>query len=123
MVGLDLGQTTDYSALAVLEAQDAPKEPTRYSVRHLHRWPLGTAYTQIVNDVKTLVARPPLSSPVLALDEAGVGRAVADLFAEAKLAARMQRVTITAGRAVSPQADGSWHVAKVQLVSILQTLL
>ena len=53
-VGLDLGKTQDYTALAVLErsllppaVKDGPALAT-YGVRHLQRWPLGTAYTVIV---------------------------------------------------------------------------
>ena len=46
-LGLDLGQTRDFTALAVLErspptnAGTAVEKPD-YALRHLHRFPLGT---------------------------------------------------------------------------------
>ena len=47
--GLDLGQMQDYSARVVLE-HTSKHDPARlgkrvyhFAVRHLHRWPLGTA--------------------------------------------------------------------------------
>jgi hypothetical protein len=48
--GLDLGQTEDYSALAVLE-KEGDSGAAVYSVRHLERYPLGTSYVQIVQAV------------------------------------------------------------------------
>src|SRR5689334_13159211 len=48
--GLDLGQASDFTALAVLEKTIFPdpsptgKPVINYAVRHLERFPLGTAY-------------------------------------------------------------------------------
>ena len=52
-LGLDLGQTRDFTALAVLERSpptdaDTTVEQSEYAQRHLHRFPLGTPYTEIV---------------------------------------------------------------------------
>ena len=64
--GLDLGQMQDYSALVVVERTNLPdparpgKKVYHFAVRHLHRWPLGTAYPAIVTDVKALYASAPL---------------------------------------------------------------
>jgi hypothetical protein len=91
--GLDLGQMQDYSALAVVERTthphpDQPKKTLdHFAVRHLHRWPLGTAYPAIVADVRTLFATPPLTSTTLAVDQTGVGRAVVGLLRWPRLAA------------------------------------
>jgi hypothetical protein len=66
IVGLDLGQATDYTALAVVERtfKTDPADPnwriSDYAVRHLHRWKLGTPYTVIVADLAALARRPPL---------------------------------------------------------------
>lgn len=55
-----------------------------YQVGHTQRWPLGTAYPDIVNDVGRLTCRPPLSTDgLLVVDRAGVGTAVMDMFREA----------------------------------------
>ena len=88
-VGLDLGQSADYTALAIAEQVDAPTGATRaevvrgavvvsaagrpspvvqevpaterqYHVRELRRFPLGTSYPDIVADVCQLLRREPL---------------------------------------------------------------
>src|SRR5918993_6113345 len=46
LMGLDLGQASDYSAFSVIE-----EHGDEYRVRHLERWPLRTPYTQIAADV------------------------------------------------------------------------
>jgi hypothetical protein len=120
VLGLDLGQARDFSALAVDEVT-VRKGALHHAVRHLHRWPLGTSYPAIVADVGKLVVTPPLAFPLLAADETGVGRPVIDMLRDGAIAADVVPVLITAGHAVT--YDRGWHVAKVQLVSTLQTLL
>jgi hypothetical protein len=129
-VGLDLGQVQDYSALVVVErTTPRPGTPASYAVRHMHRWPLGTPYTNIVNDLAGLVSAPgPRGYPTLAgakvvVDGSGVGRAVVDLLRQAaELSGRIVPVIITSGNSVSCH-DGYWHTAKLQLVSVLQCLM
>jgi hypothetical protein len=55
------------------------------------------------------------------VDQTGVGRAVFDMFRQARLP-RLYGVTITGGSDVTRDMDG-WHVAKLDLVSRLQALL
>lgn len=101
--GLDLGQMQDYSALVVVErtGQPDPIRPDKtirnFAVRHLHRWPLGTAYPAIVADVKSLFSAVPLAGSTLAVDQTGVGRAVVDLFRTAGIGASLRPYTITHG--------------------------
>jgi hypothetical protein len=122
--GLDLGQTTDHSALAVVErtTQPHPTKPRQtvyhFAVRHLHRWPLGTSYPQVVTDVKTLFATLPLKDTVLAIDRTGVGRAVVDHFVSAGISASLQPLTITGG-----EKSSAGSVAKKDLVSAVQVPL
>jgi hypothetical protein len=128
ILGLDLGQAQDFSALAIVEKtwhQPAPagRPEGQYAVRHLQRWPLGTSYPQIVADVAALAGRPPLDRPLLALDRTGVGAAVADLFRAARLPARLRPILITAGSSVVEAEDGCAHVPKKELVSTLQVVL
>ena len=47
--GLDLGRPHEFTALSVLERTEVVP-PAQYAVRHLHRFPLGTTYTAIVDD-------------------------------------------------------------------------
>ncbi len=158
-VGLDLGQSSDPSALAVIERSEAapaagptaPSSPPpssvlspgtrpraalpapaplpaggRLDVRHLHRYPLGTPYPVIVEDVAALMARPELASPGgrprLVVDATGVGRPVADLFLRARMAAIVNPLTITGGDAWR-RDGGSFWVAKKLLVSTVQAAL
>lgn len=127
-VGLDLGQTADYSGLVIAERLDlAASEPgerlgERRDVVHAQRWPLGTPYPRIVEDVSALMEAPTLRGAPLVIDATGVGRGVVDLFRDLHRDGRLERwpipVTITAGE----QANGL-HVPKQDLVSKVQALL
>ncbi len=135
IVGLDLGQAADFTALAVLQQTFGP-DPfspgdtvSFYGVRHLERLPLGTPYTatagrpSVLSCVEKIVSAPPLAgSATLAVDQTGVGRPVVDIFRQAGLPVALRPVTITGGTAVSENEDG-WHVPKKELVSTLQVLL
>ena len=149
VVGLDLGQARDPTALCVLKRTpvlDAGGKPVRdrrgrdvhnYDCVHLQRWALGTSYPAIVADVSGLLRRPELrppdgrrdSRPILAVDASGVGRAVVDLFLDAKLGdvADIRPVTIVGGsearRESWPGGVRAHVVAKVQLVSLVQAML
>ncbi len=114
-VGLDLGQAQDYSALAVVEhvwalppdvvlsggtLADYPWHH-EFHVRALRRWPLGTSYVAVVEDVSTVMSSPALRGATLLFDATGVGRAVGDLFRDKYIEGRMGDnhpcpVTITA---------------------------
>jgi hypothetical protein len=128
VLGLDLGQAADYTALAVAERTYHPdpggKGPPQahYGVRHLKRWPLGTPYTTIVPDVAGLVGREPLKGCLLGVDQTGVGIAVVDMVRQARVGAWLHPILITAGHEVANEA-GVWHVPKKELVSMLQVLL
>jgi hypothetical protein len=139
VVGVDLGQSTDPTAIAVLEKKigviDTGSEDERHcglttklqkpaeriEVRHLERLPLGLTYPTIVSRVGGLLGRVPLcgnenQKPAeLVIDETGVGRAVGDIFNDHGL--KPTRVTITAGNEVSPQGGNRWNVAKSVLIS------
>jgi hypothetical protein len=77
LAGLDLGQTSDYTALAILERTRPKNGPNSkqkfFAVRHLERFPLGTSYTTICDRVVDLFDEPPLANGTLAIDQTGVG--------------------------------------------------
>src|SRR5579883_998853 len=87
-VGLDLGQASDPTALAVLErphvAQGSPPVMRRppYALRHLHRFPPGTPYQEVIDTVRRLLNTEPLPGAHLVLDQTGVGRAVVGLVVD-----------------------------------------
>jgi hypothetical protein len=122
-VGLDLGQTTDFTALAILErvAQD---DETIYKLRHVQRFHLGTDYTAIIQVVSKLVNTKPLDGcSTLVIDQTGVGRPVVDMFRKSTISAPIIPITITSGNKVSRTDDGGFHVPKKELVTCLQLLL
>jgi hypothetical protein len=149
-LGLDLGQSADYTALALIEEPvwvsgrwTSPATMTRphygvlraesdrarppnppLSVRHLERFDLGTRYTTIVERVKEMANAPPLSElpAVLLVDKTGVGAAVLDAFEHSGI--RPTAITIHGGSTVSddPQRRG-YRVPKRDLVSAVQVLL
>lgn len=126
--GLDLGQVSDYSALAGIrermqtqderadqladhaaaqrgKAAPVPAPESHQDMPLLYRWPLKTAYPKIVGDVVTftrqLRQRLPGARIYLIIDGTGVGRAVVDMFAarRGELPRDMVALTITGGTA------------------------
>jgi hypothetical protein len=126
VVGLDLGQSADYTAVAVLGWNCTPDvaKPV-YQVGHLERFPLGTKYPDIVRSVAELCRRPEMAGNwQLVPDATGVGRPVVDMFREAlsEYPRRVHPITITGGSSASSSAVGT-HVPKRDLVVTLKVLL
>jgi hypothetical protein len=119
-VGLDIGQTTNPSAVAIVRRIEDAAGRLVYQIGHLERLPLEMPYPQQVSYVAGLMSRLRSPNVELVLDVTGVGRAVGDLFAVAGLAPI--GVTITAGDAVTSEGL-NFHVPKLNLVSRLQALL
>src|SRR5215210_417342 len=135
ILGLDLGQAWDYTALAVLEQTWHEIEgvpTTRYDVRHLERMPLGTPYPEVVKQVGQRVnaLRGLDASVTLVVDQTGVGRPVVDLLRDAALPCRLVPIMITGGQTVTQTEEQhgwvkttSFHVPKRDLVSVFAVLL
>ncbi len=136
LVGVDLGQQRDFTAISVTEkvlvptgreatekrwrpslgryvVAEVPETVAEYRVRHLERPPLGTPYTEVVDRVAGLVKRLG-GEPFLVVDATGVGRPVTDMLwrkigTELRGTTAMVRpcpVTITGGDTVSRNPDG-----------------
>ena len=148
VVGVDLGQSQDYTAIVILERFLQPlreidgngnqKTDTRYEIRHLERAPLGTSYPSIVKRVAALVRSPDLMQwqrkklpdgsrhipeiimPALVVDKTGVGAPVVDLLRAAKL--NPIPVFIHGGDTVTHDYP-DWRVPKRNLISNLQIAL
>jgi hypothetical protein len=119
--GLDLGQPQDFAALAVL-AQQVVEDQFACAVRHLNRWPPGTAYAHMAADVGRLLEAAELGGGRLVIDQTAVGRAAVAPFLDLGLG-RTRRVVITAGHVLSVANDGVTHLPKKELVSLMQALL
>jgi hypothetical protein len=125
LIGLDLGQAADYSALAVLEQSQPAEGPRIYEITDLCRWPLHTDYTEVLRDVAdrvTQIART--DRPVeLVLDAGGCGRPVADMIRKARPPCFFVPVVITGGTHAAHQERGYWSVTKRDLASALMVLV
>jgi len=128
ILGLDLGQSQDYTALAILEQLEqeqavtvegsrAAKKVYHYHVRRLERT-RGTPYPQIVARVKEIKSR--LEGAALVIDSTGVGQPVFDMFEQTGL--KPTGIYIHGGDRVTHEG-GTYRVPKRDLVGVLQVLL
>ncbi len=117
-IGVDLGQAQDYTAFAVIEAVHGfyPKKAAigspafdserlvrkvEYQLRLLDRFPLGTAYTDIVKELLMLGSSTDFSGGKVCyvVDYVGVGRPVVDMMLNTGLRP-ITAVQITGGEQV-----------------------
>jgi len=120
IIGLDLGQAQDYTALCVAEMFGGDKSDRYYHIRHLQRFKLGTSYPEIVEIVSDLVSQKPLKEKSkLVVDSTGVGAPVVDMLKQAQL--HPIAVTITGGNEVNRNGS-AYKVPKRDMVSNLQVL-
>ncbi len=132
---MDLGQSADYTALAVVqsvkEKGEEGKLRTFLHLRHLERYPLRTPYTDVADGVTALmrsatlnhdeydpsrgrVAKPRVE---LLVDKTGVGVAVTDLLKARGL--KFTAVTIHGGEKVT-HSGSAYNVPKLDLVAALE---
>jgi hypothetical protein len=135
-MGVDLGQSQDYTAIAVLDHSITPldawdvdertckikqKFEERFDVRHLERLALGMLYPSQIAHVRSLLARPPLSEgdvPVCFDATSNIG--AVDIAEAAGL--KPIRITFTSGHEATGQGR-KWGVPKSLLVSTLDAKL
>ena len=134
-IGLDLGQSADFTALAVVQSENEINgkgtSKKRLRLRHLERYPLRTPYTNIADGVAALMRSPALTADEynparrrvskskleLLVDSTGVGRAVTDLLKSRGL--RFKAVTLTGGSQVMRGDAGEYRVPKADVVDAL----
>jgi hypothetical protein len=125
-VGLDLGQSQDFSAIAVMERHGTTKDNYVFHCRHLERWKLRTPYPAIVADTVRMMNSSQMQSgrtrPMLAVDATGVGAPVIDLFKRERMKATLKPIQIIGGANVSSEF-GMTRVPKRDLVSTVQVYL
>ena len=150
IIGVDLGQQRDYTAISILEREHVPagamyndeyhhrgrwiyaaRQPVRleYRVRHLERPALGTPYPDQVARILELV-KAIGGEMALVVDATGVGLPVTDML-WARLREEIEgtdiyitrcNVTITGGDSVT-RTEGGFRVPKRDLVSAPLVLL
>ena len=137
-MGLDLGRTRNYTAMAVLERRwhgataaefiaSSGRGYTgeyKYRVIGLDRCSLGTPYPEAVRWVKRMLA-PYKEVAALVVDATGLGSVVMDLLRTAELGTRIVGTVIT-GVQASPVGVGAgtpagyYTVSRVELLTGLQ---
>jgi hypothetical protein len=125
-IGLDLGQVSDPSALALVEQRsrkEGGKTRREYTCPYLRRWSLGTGYPEIVRNVKEFVASLGEPLPYLVVDITGCGRPVFDQLREASISlSGLVGVNITGGFSTT-RSFGTANVPKRALVSAVRSVL
>lgn len=120
ILGLDLGQSRDYTALSVVEKIEKPNTENVYHIRHLERM-RDIPYPDVVDKVFTMLQSSALKDDSsLVIDATGVGVPVVEMFRKAGL--RPIAVWIHGGDNTSHEGN-NWRVPKRDLVGILQVLL
>jgi hypothetical protein len=129
-VGLDLGQSRDFTALAVVEYAEtrgdwdavtfAHRVETVLRLRHVERVPLGTGYPEIVERVAEVMRSEALRGhSELIVDGTGVGRPVVDLLRNRGMKCWVRPVIVTGGLRETEEG-GYYGVPKRDLVLGLQ---
>ena len=133
IIGVDLGQAQDPATAAVLDREMAepkgfigPRNPhytPRNYCRQLRVWPLGTDYTDIVENLLDLPA------DVLVVDFGGVGRPVVDMLRKRAMLKRYQgkikpvQLIGSSSRATRKQETrgAHWNIPKIDVVTSIIT--
>ena len=146
-IGVELGQVSDVTAIAVVESLTLPilrseevyrdrwvdvhpvyqapdgtetreHPPVNFALRHLERFPVGSSYTEILDRVVGLARN--LLGPSVVLDATGVGTAAVNLFRHSSL--YVTTVTLVTGDQ-SAHEGSDYRVPKKDIVSVTQVLL
>jgi hypothetical protein len=131
-VGVDLGQSQDFTAIAVLERTElkgdwdpaafAHRKLVKLRLRYLERPSLGTPYTEVVQRVVQVTRSADLAKRChLIVDGTGVGRPVVDLLRATGPGCTLMPVTITGG-GQEHWSKGFHQVPKRDLIVGLQLL-
>lgn len=129
LFGVDLGQRSDYSAIAIIERSvwsTTNRHPVTYSfvtettviVRDIFRLPLGTPYPEVVDVIKRIAKS--FEKRRLVVDATGLGAPVVDDLKRANIGCPIEPVMITTGNRVTQDAHGCFHVPKQHLVTALE---
>ena len=123
LIGVDIGQKRDPTALAVAEAEQREEE-WHFLVRHLERLPLGTPYPKVSQRLEEVVAGVHAQigeAPTVYVVDTGVGQPIVDLLSVAGVRTVACYFTHSDRR-----TKKDWReiiIGKAYLVSRLQALL
>jgi hypothetical protein len=131
-VGLDLGQSVDFTAIAVVERGErtgawdhvmyAWRKFATLELRYLERMELGTPYPEVVRVVQVTRSGELKGRCYLAVDGTGVGQPVVDLLRRARPNCVLMPAKITSGDRET-SGGGYSRIPKRDLIVQLQVLL
>lgn len=125
IVGLDLGQSMDFTAMVTLKRTTVRTEKEtyrQYALPHIKRWPLGTTYDAIVADLQVMLPKLP-DRPALVVDGTGCGRPVVDMIRRAHLPLRSLSPVIISGGANEGKVGSYRTVPKRDLVGATMAVM
>ncbi len=128
LVGIDVGQKRDPSAICVVEAEDRSigrRKVAHYLVRHLERLPIGTSFLEIARRASKVaigVRQWAVSAPAIFVNVTGMGQPLVDLFEEEDGIEWVTPVYFTHGDQRTKESN-QVRLGKAYLVSRLKTLL
>jgi hypothetical protein len=133
IVGVDFGQSRDYTAIAVVSREEvagewdaaafARRKRERLLLRYLERVPLGTPYPEVVARVVAVTRSAELAGRCrLIVDGTGVGRPLVDLLRQSRPGCGVTAVTVTGGEQET-QGGGYCGIPKRDLIVGLQVML
>jgi len=109
-IGLDLGQTHDYTAVCIATADEK-----KIDIGHLERIPLGTEYPEIVDYIHKLTMKDKFKGIRVIADQSGVGRPIIDMMQDRGI--DVIPITITGGDSVTGNEWDGYGVPKRDLVT------
>jgi hypothetical protein len=131
LIGLDLGQRRDHSAIVVIEVAEiaskdrspvtfAPTVTKRCTVRHIEQIPLRTPFPAVVERTARIADKLAKDAPTsLIVDATGLGAPVIEMFRIPTARWRLAPVIIGSGYRDN-FVDGLWRVSKQDLIGRLQ---
>jgi len=137
VVGIDIGQKRDPTAIAVAEIEyrlptaapegGRPRKESHYLVRHLERLALGTPYPEVarrLGEICNRVEHRCGRRPDVFVDATGVGQPIVDVLDAGSSRARVWSVYFTHGdRRIEYRSERKLTLGKAHLVSRFQALL
>jgi hypothetical protein len=129
IIGLDIGQKREPTALCVAETDYRPmlqRQEAHYLIRHLERLPLGTPFPDIADRLESIEAgiiERTRQHPSLFADVTGLGQPLIDLIKTSLPRARVIAVYFTHGDRRIEAEGNVVTLGKAFLVTNLQTLL
>lgn len=127
-LGLDMGPVGQFTGMAIVEKTSIRDDEdklisTSYAVRHLARFPPGTPYGTLIDEVRRVLTELPKKVEAVLFDQTAVGHKVFRTVRDALRGWHVRGVMITAGMNECYDSRQGFMVPKIDLVGILQLLL